>query len=130
MTNNTQLDRAALLAIRPLPPKKIQLPQGYLLMKHPTGETHREWRRLLRNEDGTVNNERFDISDELMLMMLLIDTDGNQMFTLEDVAENRVFDSMPAPLLKRLKDEADAMQSSLSDDDRGNDSSDPSSNES
>lgn len=103
-------------------PVRVPFRDGYMLLKRPTGEDYREYKRLLRNEDGSMNIDRYDLNEELWLQILLVDPDGNQLYSVDDVFRDHVFDAMDLPDLQRLKAVADKLIGSrVSDEELGND---------
>lgn len=90
-----------------------------VLMRRPTGKEHREWRRLLRNEDGSLNVDRHSMNEELLLTFIIVDDSGEPFLTVEDVMVNHVFDRYELGDLNAMKEMADSFSSNRSLEDRG-----------
>ncbi len=82
------LDRESLLSRKTKTPKpqEVRLPSGDTVqMRVPTGKDYRDWRKFLRDENGIVIQARSEVSDELLVASILVNPDGSQMFTNNDV---------------------------------------------
>lgn len=102
------LDKKALLArkTKVQKPHELQLPSGdSVLLRVPTGKDYRDYRKYLRDEKGETIPARMALSDELMVATLLVNEDGTQMFTREEVM-NSAMDEIIAVDLEAMKDEA------------------------
>ena len=98
------LTRDQLNARRVGPPVRCYLGDGtFVLLRRPTGEDYREWRRLLRTDQGELIPERFDLDEEIMLSLLLVDGSGQPMYSLTDVVDKHVFDTFAMYDLKIMK---------------------------
>jgi hypothetical protein len=58
---------------------------GQVLMKVPRAGDWRAYQASLRNKDGNYIDTRIERGDEILISTLLINPDGSQMFTLDDV---------------------------------------------
>ncbi len=91
-----------------------------VLMRRMTGKDYREWRSLLRNEDGSLNVQRHAVSEELMLTFAIVDESGQQLLTVSDVMESNVFDQFELGDLNAMKQVVDAFSENRNLDSLGN----------
>ncbi len=102
------LDRKQLVQrkTKPQKPREFTLPTGdTVFLRVPRGRDNKRWEQYLRDEKGQVIDARVLLSDELLLATILINPDGTEMFTYEEVM-NSAMDDLPQIDLEFLKDRA------------------------
>lgn len=82
------LNRQSLLARKLIKTMECDLPGGgTVLMRIPSGADWRKHQSSLRDKNGDVIDTRAERVDELLIATILVDEDGNQMFSVDDVMQ-------------------------------------------
>lgn len=80
----------------------VELPDGSLVLMRPaSAKIYRDYRRSLKDKDGMPVTAKQPFGDEILLATLMVDADGNQMFTEEDVVAG-AFDAIDMAFLSPL----------------------------
>lgn len=90
-------------------PQVLSLPTGgEVKMRVPSGKDYREWRKFLRDDRGEMIRERFELNEELLVAAVLINDDGTQMFTREEVLRGAM-DEFRSIDIEAMKEMASAL---------------------
>lgn len=80
----------------------VELPDGSeVLMRPASAKIYRDYRRSLRDKDGVPVTAKQPFGDEILVSTLMVDADGKQMFSEEDVVGG-AFDAIDMAFLSPL----------------------------